>query len=90
MINMEIHSMNFSKSLIKIAPLSSLEIKLKEILKGRALTRDQMVTILDIPRTTIYDGLKKLIVRGLVIKYPEFKPERSKGRPKILFALKDN
>lgn len=71
-------------------PRKSLMITIKDLLKNGALTRDQMVKALDIPRTTIYDSLKVLIKLGIVVKYPEFKPERNRGRPKILFALKDD
>ncbi|NMC05606.1 MAG: hypothetical protein GYA24_10355 [Candidatus Lokiarchaeota archaeon] len=40
-----------------------------------------------IPRTTIYDGLKKLIMRNEVKKYPVYQTERSRGRPQVLFSL---
>lgn len=40
-------------------------------------------------RTTIYDGLRKLIARNEVKKYPLFATERSRGRPQVLFALFD-
>lgn len=59
-------------------------------LKDGAKTRDQLVKVLGVPRTTIYDALRKLIKYDRVIKYPLYNYERIKGRPKILFSLIDN
>ena len=69
---------------------SKLELQLLELLSKGALTRDQMVKKLDIPRTTIYDGLKRLIIRSEVKKYPLHTQERARGRPKVLFSLMDD
>lgn len=68
---------------------SPLEKKLVDILKEGPMTRGQMVKKLGIPRTTIYDGLKKLILRNEVKKYPLYLSERQRGRPKVLFELKE-
>ena len=69
--------------------LSRLEMRLIGLLQAGAMTRDQMVRKLGIPRTTIYDGLRKLIQMNLVMRYPVPALERPKGRPKILFSLVD-
>jgi len=61
----------------KIKSISPVEERLIAILKdGGPLTRDQLVKKFPVrrngkqfARTTIYDGLKKLIVRGEVKKY---------------------
>ncbi|MBN2154157.1 MAG: hypothetical protein JW839_22065 [Candidatus Lokiarchaeota archaeon] len=45
---------------------------------------------MSIPRTTIYDGLKKLIMRNEVKKYPLYQAERSRGRPQVMFSLLDD
>lgn len=69
--------------------LSRLERRLIALLQKGALTRDQMVKKLGIPRTTIFDALKRLIVKERVKKYPLYCDERVRGRPKILFSLMD-
>ena len=68
---------------------SRLELQLVELLSKGPLTRDQMVKKLTVPRTTIYDGLKRLIVRNEVKKYPLYNQEKAKGRPKVLFSIID-
>jgi hypothetical protein len=51
--------------------ISPIEERLISILKdGGPLTRDQLVKKMAVPRTTIYDGLKKLIMRNEVKKIP--------------------
>ncbi len=51
------------------------------------ITRSSLVSLTNIPRTTLYDILAKLIMQGKVEK----KPVRTKkrGRPKILFASRE-
>nr|MDO8087321.1 hypothetical protein [Candidatus Sigynarchaeum springense] len=71
--------------------LSPIEAQLLAILKvGGPLTRDQFVKKMSIPRTTIYDGLKKLIKRNEVKKYPFYQADRPRGRPQVLFSLLDD
>ena len=71
--------------------ISPIEERLLSILKnGGPLTRDQLVKKMDVPRTTIYDGLKKLIMRNEVRKYPFYQAERSRGRPQVMFSLLDD
>nr|MDO8112450.1 helix-turn-helix domain-containing protein [Candidatus Sigynarchaeota archaeon] len=75
---------------MKLKSISPAEEKLLVVLKEGPLTRDQLIAKLGIPRTTIYDSLKKLILRNEVKKYPLFATERSKGRPQVLFSLLDD
>nr|MDO8113579.1 hypothetical protein [Candidatus Sigynarchaeota archaeon] len=70
--------------------ISPTEEKLLVVLKEGPLTRDQLVAKLAIPRTTIFDSLKKLIARNEAKKYPLFAAVRSKGRPQVLFSLLDD
>jgi predicted ArsR family transcriptional regulator len=71
--------------------ISPIEERLISILKdGGPLTRDQLVKKMDVPRTTIYDGLKKLIMRNEVKKYPFYQTERSRGRPQVMFTVLDD
>jgi predicted ArsR family transcriptional regulator len=74
---------------VKIKSLTQIEEQLIGVLKQGPLTRDQLVKKLAIPRTTIYDGLKKLILRNEVKKNPVFQTERSRGRPQVLFSVLD-
>ena len=68
--------------------ITPIEERLLSVLKdGGPLTRPQLVTKLGIARTTVYDGLKKLIMRGEAKKFPFYKTQRSRGRPPVLFTL---
>lgn len=49
------------------------------------LTRGKLVNLTNIPRTTLYDVLSKLIMKGKVKKKP--KRNHKRGRPKILFTI---
>ncbi|MBD3188945.1 hypothetical protein GF325_19110 [Candidatus Bathyarchaeota archaeon] len=69
---------------------SELETQLLGVLEDGPKTRDQLVKKLGIPRTTIYDGLKKLIINKEVKKYPLIVPNRGRGRPKVLFELNED
>jgi len=63
----------------KSKSISTIEERLISILKdGGPLTRDQLVKRMGVPRTTIYDGLKKLIIRNAVVKYPFLTTPRCK------------
>ena len=74
---------------MKLKSISATEERLVALLKEGPQTRDQLVKKLRIPRTTIYDGLRKLIRRNEVKKFPLFATERSRGRPQVLFSLLD-
>jgi predicted transcriptional regulator len=57
------------------------------LLKEGPLTRDQLVKKMNIPRTTIYDGLRILLKCNKVKKFPVYLCDRPRGRPKVLFSL---
>lgn len=64
-----------------------IEDFLINILKEKGpLTRGTLVSLTNIPRTTLYDVLSKMIMKGKIEKKPIRKNKR--GRPKILFQLK--
>ena len=86
---MESNTINLSseKDDMKLTSLSAIEERLLALLKEGPCTRDQLVKKLAIPRTTIYDGLRKLIIRNEVKKYPLFATDQSRGRPQVLFSL---
>lgn len=86
---MEFNSLNLNqKERPKNRNHSPLMIELITVLrKEGAMTRDELVGYLNVPRTTIYDGLKKLIDMKEVEKYPFYKDGAGKGRPKILFSV---
>jgi hypothetical protein len=66
----------------------SIEDYLIKILSDKGpITRGTLASLTNIPRTTLYDILAKLISNGSVDK----KPVRTKkrGRPKILFYVKE-
>lgn len=71
----------------RFKPHTPIEEELVDLLKEGPITRDQMVRRLRKPRTTIYDGLKRLIVRNEAKKFPLVLGGRARGRPKVLFAL---
>jgi|SRR5271157_5050106 len=73
----------------RINSISAIEERLLAILKDGPHTRDQLVKKMDVPRTTIYDGLRRLIMHNEVKKFPLFATERSRGRPQVLFSLLD-
>ena len=79
---------------------SEIQERLVALLKEGPQTRDQLAAKM-FPdagytkrgehrrRSTVYDGLRKLIVRNEVKKFPLFATERSRGRPQVLFCLFD-
>ncbi|MHA1341242.1 MAG: helix-turn-helix domain-containing protein [Promethearchaeota archaeon] len=65
-----------------------IQEKLIETLKKNGpLNRDQLVSILNIPRTTIYDNISELIRLNIVKKFT--RQINSRGRPKVFFKLKE-
>jgi predicted ArsR family transcriptional regulator len=82
-------NLSSNKDDLKIKSISGIEEKLYNVLHEGPLTREQLVKKLGVPRTTVYDGLKKLIVRNEVKKYPVWATERTRGRPQVLFSLID-
>ena len=89
---MESNTINLSseKDDMKLKSISAIEERLVALLKEGPQTRDQLVKKMAIPRTTIYDGLRKLITRNEVKKFPLFATDRSRGRPQVLFSLLDD
>jgi len=76
---------NESASMEKV-PIEQFLVK---ILSDKGpITRSTLASLTNIPRTTLYDILAKLIMKGQVDK----KPVRTKkrGRPKILFYVKSS
>ena len=49
------------------------------------LTRNELVSLTHIPRSTLYDNLAKMITKGIIEK--ESVPRSTRGRPKVLFKL---
>ncbi len=57
-----------------------------EILRKKGpITRSKLVSTTGIARSTLYDSLIRLIVKGYVISYPEDRKHR--GRPKTYFTV---
>ena len=59
----------------------NLQNKLLFLLELKDLTRPELVELTKLPRTTIYDSLKRLEVQGKIIRYSEKRRKRV-GRPK--------
>ncbi|MFX0170628.1 MAG: helix-turn-helix domain-containing protein [Candidatus Hodarchaeota archaeon] len=61
-----------------------LDRNLLEILKKEGpLTRTKLVRLTGIARSTLYDSLLRLILKGYVIRFSE--ERRQRGRPKVYF-----
>ncbi len=61
-----------------------LDRNLYAILKREGpLTRSNLVSMTGVARTTLYDSLLRLIVKGYVSRFSEARKER--GRPKVFF-----
>ena len=58
---------------------------LEIVRKEGPLTRSKLVSSTGIARSTLYDSLIRLIVKGYVISYPEDRKHR--GRPKTYFSV---
>jgi len=62
------------------------EEELLQILKERGpLTRTELMEITGVPRTTLYDKLVKLILKGKVRKVPV--KGNGRGRPKVYYEV---
>jgi predicted ArsR family transcriptional regulator len=69
----------------KPAITKELDRKILRILqKEGPLTRPRLMSITGIPRSTLYDGLWRLIVKGYVVSYSE--DRKLRGRPRTYFA----
>ena len=58
---------------------------LEMVRKEGPLTRSKLVSSTGIARSTLYDSLMRLIVKGYVISYSEDRKHR--GRPKTYFTI---
>ena len=66
--------------------MQGFQSKIVNTLKEQGpLTRGQLVQILDVPRTTIFDHLKKLKEIEMVKTYT--RPKKSRGRPSVFYKL---
>jgi len=69
--------------------LKPLQEKLIEILRNNGpLNRNQLVSILNKPRTTIYDNINKLMRLNIIKKFT--RQINSRGRPIVFFKLKED
>ncbi|MFX0052431.1 MAG: helix-turn-helix domain-containing protein [Candidatus Hodarchaeota archaeon] len=65
--------------------VKELDRKILKILRKEGpLTRPRLMSITGIPRSTLYDGLWRLILKGYVVSYSENRKLR--GRPRTYFA----
>lgn len=63
-----------------------LDRNVLEILKSQGpLTRSKLVSITGIARSTLYDSLLRLILKGYVARFSE--ERRRRGRPKIYYKV---
>ncbi len=70
----------------KYQGLTNIQIKIVELLwRDNLFSRSTFVKELDTARTTIYDNLKKLLERNVIIKESMHNDKR--GRPHILWSL---
>ncbi|MHA1990502.1 MAG: helix-turn-helix domain-containing protein [Candidatus Hodarchaeales archaeon] len=77
-----------SKKTLLPQDMSSLDSNVLSILKQQGpITRGQLVKKTGIPRSTLYDSLFRLILKGLVRKYPD-KSHTARGRPQVYFEAK--
>jgi len=71
----------------------TLKADIMVALKNGPMNRDKLVHALKVPRTTIYDALKRLMIEGDVKKSPFYTETQHRGRPTINFSIierKDN
>lgn len=67
-------------------PLAPLEEQLMRLLMEGPMVRGAIARAMAMPRTTVYDGLRKLMIKGLVTSYPEHVEGAGRGRPRVWFA----
>lgn len=84
----EYPSSKLTPSREKARPAIKYEIdrKILEVVRTEgSLTRGKLMSITGIARSTLYDSLWRLIVKGYVISYSEDRKHR--GRPKTYFSI---
>ena len=74
---------NLEQKIISTTGNETDDVVLSILQKQGPKTRAELVTITNIPRSTLYDSLLRLILKEKVIKYSE-KPD-GPGRPKVYF-----
>jgi len=63
-----------------------LDRHLVEILRSEGpLTRSKLVNLTGVARSTLYDSLLRLILKGYVVRFSEERTER--GRPKVYYKI---
>ncbi|HKZ40374.1 MAG TPA: helix-turn-helix domain-containing protein [Candidatus Hodarchaeales archaeon] len=68
--------------------ISDLDNSVLSVLKSKGpTTRAQLVQLTGIPRSTLYDALFRLTLKGLVKKYSDPR-QANRGRPKVFFEAK--
>ncbi|MFX1285365.1 MAG: helix-turn-helix domain-containing protein [Promethearchaeota archaeon] len=70
----------------KPAIVHELDRNVLEILKNEGpVTRTRLVSITGIARSTLYDSLLRLILKGYVARFSE--ERRQRGRPKVYYKV---
>lgn len=63
-----------------------LKARIEACLARGPLTRDQIVQQLGVARTTVFDVIKKLMIKKKIYTYTT-RTNRGRGRPKTVFAI---
>ena len=63
------------------------ERSILDILRGGELTRPEICERIHMPRTTVYDVLRLLLLQGKIVRHPIYSERQPRGRPKVAFAL---
>jgi predicted ArsR family transcriptional regulator len=58
---------------------------LRILKKEGPITRSKLVSLTGIARSTLYDSLLRLILKGYVARFPENRKQR--GRPKVYYQV---
>lgn len=88
---METHESALAEFVSQIMPAdlagaNPTDKKIYQLLKEEGpLARDDIVKRTVLPRTTIYDALTRLSVRGVIYKFKE--PRQTRGRCRVLFGI---
>ncbi|MHA2271324.1 MAG: helix-turn-helix domain-containing protein [Candidatus Hodarchaeales archaeon] len=73
----------------KLTWRNPIDQQIYQLLKKQGpLTRGELVERTGLPRTTLYDALTRLSVRGLIVRFTE--PRQSRGRRRVFFEVATN